>query len=136
MAGIERIAAATAERRCCRLLLHDRCGGCDLRLLISRLHLRIALLSLRIARLCLGLPGGRIGLSRGRRRGHAGLSHRGLAGGGCGRIATELAQAVLELAVAVLQFLVLAGQLPELVFQPLDPHLQIGIIGLRKGRRG
>jgi hypothetical protein len=29
-----------------------------------------------------------------------------------------------------LQFLVLAGQLPELVFQPLDPHFQIGVLGL------
>src|SRR5438105_1054141 len=30
---------------------------------------------------------------------------------------------------AVLQFLVLAGDLPELVLQPLDAHLEVGILG-------
>ena len=51
------------------------------------------------------------------------------------RRGAELAQPILELAVAVLQFLVLAGQLAELVFQPLDPHLQIGVVGLRLALR-
>ena len=52
-----------------------------------------------------------------------------------GRRGAKLAQPILELAVAVLQFLVLAGQLPELVFQPLDPHFQIGVVGLRLALR-
>ena len=47
----------------------------------------------------------------------------------------KLAQPILELAVAILQFLVLAGQLPELVFQPLDSHFQVGVVGLRRGLR-
>jgi hypothetical protein len=34
-----------------------------------------------------------------------------------------------------LQLLVLAGQLPELVFQPLDPHFQVGVIGLHLALR-
>jgi hypothetical protein len=46
-----------------------------------------------------------------------------------------LAQPLLELAVAVLQFLVLASQLAELALQPLDPHLHVGVIGLRLGLR-
>ena len=98
---------------------------------VNGLRLRIALLSLRIAGLRLGLPGGRIGLDRGRHRGHAGLSHRRLAGRGYGSSATKLPQALLELAVAILQFLVLAGHLPKLVFEALDAHLQIRIVGLR-----
>ncbi len=53
-----------------------------------------------------------------------------------GRRGAKLTQPVLELAVAVLQFLVLAGQLPELVFQPLDPHFQIGVVRLRLALRG
>jgi len=47
-----------------------------------------------------------------------------------------LAQAFLELSVAVLQLLVLAGQLPQLIFKPLDPHIRIGVVGLRLHRRG
>ncbi len=42
----------------------------------------------------------------------------------------ELAQPLFELAVAVLQFLVLAGQLPELLLEPLDPHFRVAVIGL------
>ena len=45
--------------------------------------------------------------------------------------AAELPQPLLKLAVAILQLLVLAGQLPQLVFKPLDPHLEVGIVGLR-----
>ena len=108
----------------------------DLRLLVGRLRLRITLLPLRIAGLRLGLPRRRIGLDRGRRRGDAGLGRRRLAGRGCGRAAAELPQALLELAVAILQFLVLAGELPQLVLEPLDPHIRVGIVGLRLDRRG
>ena len=121
--GVEGIATAAAGGRCCRLLLNDRRGGCDLRLLVSGLSLRLAL----------SLPCGRTGLLHRRRNcSDAGLRHRWLARRTCsGRAAAELPQPLLELAVAILQLLVLAGQLPQLVFEPLDPHLEIGIIGLR-----
>ena len=46
------------------------------------------------------------------------------------RAALQRPQALLELPVAVLQFLVLAGELAQPVLEPLDPHLRIGIIGL------
>ena len=59
--------------------------------------------------------------------GNAGRSNgRGL------RTALECPQAVLELPVAVLQFLVLAGELPQLVLELLDLHCRVGIIGLRR----
>jgi hypothetical protein len=44
-------------------------------------------------------------------------------------------QAFFQLPVAILQFLVLPGELPQLVFELLDPHLRIDIVGLRQ-RRG
>src|SRR5438876_979492 len=50
--------------------------------------------------------------------------------------AAELAQAILELPVAVLQFLVLAGELAKLVFQPLDPQFRVAIVGLGERVRG
>ena len=50
------------------------------------------------------------------------------------RAALQQPQAVLELPVAVLQFLVLAGELPQLIFQLLDPHFRIAIVGLRQSR--
>jgi hypothetical protein len=54
---------------------------------------------------------------------------------GCGlRTAFERPQALLELAIAVLQFFVLAGELAQLVLQPLDPHLGI-IVRLREDGR-
>jgi hypothetical protein len=74
---------------------------------------------------------GRIGLRRGRSR-HAGLgSDRGRSGRAL-HAALELPQAFFELTIAVLQLLVLAGQLPQLVFQLLDAHFRISIIGLGK----
>ncbi|MEY9293649.1 hypothetical protein ABH979_006723 [Bradyrhizobium ottawaense] len=48
--------------------------------------------------------------------------------------ALERPQPLFELAVAVLQLFVLASELAQLVLQPLDPHLGIGIIRLRKDR--
>ena len=44
------------------------------------------------------------------------------------RRAAELAQPFLKLAVSVLQFLVLAGELPQLALEPLDPHIRVGIV--------
>ncbi|KRR09658.1 hypothetical protein CP49_35945 [Bradyrhizobium valentinum] len=87
--------------------------------------LRIALRPLR-----------RAGLNWRRRRGYVGLLRTHGLATRRGRCSAKLTQPVLKLAVTVLQFLVLAGQLPELVFQPLDPHLQIGVIGLRLDLRG
>ncbi|MGY3456227.1 hypothetical protein ACVWW5_001677 [Bradyrhizobium sp. LM3.4] len=51
------------------------------------------------------------------------------------RAALERPQPVLELAVAILQLFVLAGELAQLVLQPLDPHLGICIVRLREGGR-
>jgi len=45
----------------------------------------------------------------------------------------ERPQALLQLSVAILQFLVLPGELPELVLKPLDPKFQVAIVGLREG---
>ena len=51
-----------------------------------------------------------------------------------GRYATlQLPQLLFELAITVLQLLVLAGQLPELILQPLDPDR--GILVIRLGER-
>ena len=59
------------------------------------------------------------------------LNDLGLAAGRVRRGA-ELPHSLFELAVAVLQLLVLTGQLPQLAFQPLDPHFLVGIVGLRE----
>jgi hypothetical protein len=141
LAGIEGITATAATGlRGCRVL-HDRRRRRDLRLLVvAGLGLRIALLLarplLRITLLRIALlPLRRTGLNRRRSRGRAGLRHRRLATRR-GRCGAKLTQPILKLAVTVLQFLVLAGQLPKLVFQPLDPHFQVGVIGLRLDLRG
>jgi hypothetical protein len=132
LAGIEGIAAAAAAYRRRRRILDDWRGRSDLRL-IARRPLRIGWLPLRVARLCRRLLVGRLR----RRGGNARLGdgrRSAWAGGSTDRCAAaELAQPVLELPVAVLQFLVLAGELTELAFQPLDP--QFKIIGLGKGLR-
>jgi hypothetical protein len=52
------------------------------------------------------------------------------------RAAAKLAQALLELPVTVLQLLILAGHLPELVFQPLDAQLKVCVLGERGGSDG
>ena len=141
LARVEGIAAAAAAGRRGRRFLHDRRGRGNLRLLvIAGLGLRIALLLprplLRIALLRIALlPLRRARLNGSRRRGHVGLRHRRLAARR-GRRGAKLAQPLFELPVAVLQLLVLAGQLPELVFQPLDPHFQIGVVGLHLALRG
>ena len=96
-----------------------------------RVTLRLAITLLRIALLRLR----RSGLNRGRSRGHVGLRHRRLAAWRRRRGA-ELAQPILKLAVTELQLLVLAGQLPKLVFQPLDPHFQVGVVRLHLALRG
>jgi hypothetical protein len=72
----------------------------------------------------------RIGGARWRRRNrrHVRLGGRSLSARG----RTKLPQPLFELPVPVLQLLVLAGQLPKLALQPLDPHFHIGIIGLRE----
>src|SRR5579859_124235 len=150
LGGIEGIAATAARRR-----FNDRRGsGRDLLLRIAlarvSLLLRIALLRpaiaglgllpvtrLRVTALIAGLITrlGRLlviarrGLRR-RRRGDAGLLPlRRL------WVGPELPQLLLEQLIAVLQFLVLPGELPKLLFQLLDAHLRIRIIRLSKGLR-
>ena len=138
MRGIEGIAAAAIAGRRCRFL-HDRRGGCNLRLAVAALLLRIGLLRGRLLIAGLGLlvsallrvgrrrlPVAGIGL-RWRCSGNAGFGRRGTGRG------AKLAQPLFKLPVAVLQFLVLAGDLPKLVLQPLDAYFEVGI--LRMGLR-
>jgi hypothetical protein len=47
--------------------------------------------------------------------------------------ALQRLQALLKLPVAVLQFLVLAGELPQLILKLLDAHFRIDGTGLRNG---
>jgi len=98
------------------------------RILRIALLLASPLLRITLLRIAL-LPLWRTGLNWRRSRCRTGLRHRRLAAWRRRRGA-ELAQPILELPVAELQLLVLAGQLPELVFQPLDPHFQVGVVGL------
>jgi hypothetical protein len=80
----------------------------------------------------LWLPIGRTRLHR-RCRSDAGLGNRGLTAGGALRAALKHSQAIFQLPVAVLQLLVLAGELPQLILKLLDPHFGIAIIGLCPG---
>ncbi len=96
-------------------LLNDRRRSGNLRL-ITRLGLR--------------LPEGRTRLHRGS-RGDVGLGDGGLTHGGALRAALEQPQALFELPVAVLQLLILAGELPQLILKLLNSHFRVGIVGLR-----
>jgi len=119
-------ATAPAGRPCrhSRRFLDDR-GRCgDLRL-VTRLGLRLPHQRCRLHR----RSGGDAGLDHGRLLTCCG----GLTGGGA---TLKRPQALFELPVAVLQFLVLAGELAKLVFQPLDPQFQVAIVGLGEGGRG
>ena len=137
MRGSEGIAAAAVAGRRRRRVLHDRRGRRDLRLLLRigllRGRLLIAGLRLLVAallRIRRRLPVAGIGL-----RGCGG--HVRLGWRRCGRCwwrGAKLTQPLFELPVAILQFLVLAGDLPELVLQPLDAQFEVGILG--KSLRG
>ena len=94
---------------------------------------RIAGLRRRIAGLGLRLAVARLKLHR-RCRGDARLGGRRHTGPGL-HAALQLPQPILELAIAILQFLVLAGELAKLLFQLLDAQLRIRIIRLRQRRR-
>ena len=100
-------------RRCACGLLNDRRRRGDLRLIA---HLR---------------PERRIGLHRRHRGGIR--QGGGLAAGSGLRAPLKRPQAFFELAVTVLQFLVLPGELPELIFKLLNPDLRVDILGLREG---
>jgi hypothetical protein len=67
--------------------------------------------------------------------GDTGLGDGRLTAGGAGRAALQRPQAIFELPVAVLQFLVLAGELPQLVLKLLNSHFRVDIVGLREGLR-
>ena len=60
------------------------------------------------------------------------MREAGLSGGGGLRTPLKLPQPLFELPVAVLQFLVLAGELPELVLELLNAQLGVGLAGLRQ----
>jgi hypothetical protein len=85
-----------------------------------------------ITRLGRGLPIGRIRLHRRRRR-DVGLGDGGLAAGSGLHAALKQPQAIFELPVAILQLLILAGELPQLILKLLNPHFRVGTIGLREG---
>jgi hypothetical protein len=120
LAGIEGIAAAPARRggRPCRFL-NDRGRSGDLRLVTGlrlprcRLHRR---------------SGGDAGLDHGR------LTCGGLTGRNTRCATLKRPQALLKLPVAVLQLFVLAGELPQLIFELLDAHFRVDLTGLRERR--
>src|SRR3984893_8742923 len=119
LAGIEGIATAAAlGLRHSGWLLHDR---------RRRGNLRV------ITRLWLWLPIGRTRLRR-RRGGDIGLDRDRLTAGADLRAAPKLPQAIFELPVAILQLLVLAGELAQLIFELLNTDFRVGIVGLSPRR--
>ena len=60
-----------------------------------------------------------------------GWATAGLTDGGARRAALERPQAIFELPVAVLQLLILAGELPQLILELLNSHFRVDVIGLR-----
>jgi len=88
-----------------------------------------------ITRLALWLPDRRVRLHR-RRRGNVGLGDGRLTDGRARRAALKRPQAILELPVAVLQFLILSGELPQLILKLLNSHFRVDVIGLRQRLRG
>jgi len=111
---IEGIATAQASGRHSPWFLHDRRRRGNL---------------LVIPRLDLWLPQRRIRLHRRGRR-NVGLGERGLTAGSSLCAALQQPQAVFELPVAILQFLILAGELPQLILKLLNPHFRVETIGL------
>ena len=87
-----------------------------------------------VPRLCLRLPSRRIRLHRRHRRDIGLTGHRRACRCGLGAALQQL-QAILELAVAVFQLLVLAGELPQPILELLNAHLRIDIVGLRERLR-
>jgi len=122
LAGIEGVATAPAlgraGRRCLRVL-DDRRRSSNL-LVITRLGLR--------------RPIHRIRLDRGSRS-DVGLADSRLTAGRGLRAALKQPQALFELPVSVLQLLILAGELPQLILELLNPHFRINILGLRESVR-
>ena len=122
LVGVKGVATPAARRRYARGLLNDGRGSGDLRLIASRRLL------IDDGRRLYWRQRGRI------RQGNTGLARkRSLRT----RLGTALKhpQTLFQLPVTVLQLLVLPGELPQLVFELLDPGLRIDIVGLRE-RRG
>ena len=113
LVGIEGVATPAPGLRRASRFLHDRRRRGDLLLRIARLL---------IVR----------GELHRRRGGDAGLGDRGRSAGGGLRTTLQRLQALFELPVAVLQLLVLAGELPQLILKLLDTHFRIDGVGLRK----
>ena len=113
---IESVATAPA-RGLSRSFLDDRSRSGDLRL---------------IAGLGRGLPIGRIWLHDG----DIGLLGNGWrsAGSTLGAALKQF-QALFELPVTILQFLVLAGELPQLILKLLNPDFRINVVGLGERRQ-
>ncbi len=64
-----------------------------------------------------------------------GLADGGLTAGRGKRTALKQPQALFELPVAVLQLLILAGELPQLILELLNPHFGVDILGLCESMR-
>jgi hypothetical protein len=60
-----------------------------------------------------------------------GLDYGGLSARSALHAPLKHPQALFELPVAVLQLLILAGELPQLILKPLNSHFRVGVIGLR-----
>jgi hypothetical protein len=80
-----------------------------------------------ISALRLGRPR-RLGLHLGH-RGHIGLN-AGLDARGRLSPTLKQPQAFFELAISVLQLLILSGELPQLIFQLLDADFRVDVLGL------
>ena len=123
LVGIEGVATAPARRRRRARrhsrFLNDRRRSGDLRI-IAGLGRRLPIGRIRLHR----RHGGDIGLGDGRRS----------AGSALGAALKQL-QAVFELPVAILQFFILAGELPQLILKLLNPGFRVDILGLGQGRQ-
>ncbi len=76
------------------------------------------------------LPEGRIRLHR-RSRGDIRLGDGRLTAGSALCATLKQTQAIFKLPVAILQFLILAGESPQLILKLLNSHLRVDITGLR-----
>ena len=129
MAGIEGVATTPAlALRSFLRRLNDRSRCCNLLLIIR--GLLAAGLATRRIRLS-SRRGCDDGLGYSRLGNDALLGDGRLPGGRRLCTALEHPQTLFELPVAVLQFLVLARELPELILKLLNTHFRIGIVGLR-----
>ena len=71
-----------------------------------------------------------------RRRGDHGRGRAGLPRRSGRRACLQRPELLFKLPIAILQLFILAGELPQLIFKPLDLHFRIDVVGLRRSRHG